>query len=161
MQEAGLYTLLKQLNIGFVKVEHPAFGSVNDYHREGIEFPGQCVKNLFLKNRKGNRFYLLILDETKTADLAALAAQIGEARLSFASEEKLQTLLGLTPGSVTPFGLVNDLGHQVTLLLDNQTKEDELLGFHPMVNNSTLCISYADFLRFLQHTGHTPVSVEV
>lgn len=161
MQEAGLYALLEQLAIGFVKVEHPAFGAVEDYHREGIEFPGQCVKNLFLKNRKGNRFYLLVLDETKTADLAQLAAQIGEARLSFASEEKLQALLGLTAGSVTPFGLANDEAHQVTLLLDSDTKPDELLGFHPMVNDSTLCISYADFLRFLQHTGHTPVAVKV
>lgn len=161
MQEAGLYALLAQLGIGFVKVEHPAFGAVEDYHREGIEFPGQCVKNLFLKNRKGNRFYLLVLDETKTADLARLAEQIGEARLSFASEDKLQELMQLTPGSVTPFGLANDLEHKVTLLLDSDTKPDELLGFHPMVNNSTLCISYDDFLRFLQHTGHTPVTVNV
>jgi len=161
MQEADFYTLLDHLNISFIKVEHPAFGAIEDYYRAGIEFPDQGVKNLFLKNRKGNRFYLAILGETKTADLTRLASQLGEARLSFASEEKLQQLLALTPGSVSPFGLVNDLEHQVTLLLDDEIKQDELLGFHPLVNSATLCISYPDFIKFLQHTGHTPVAVKI
>jgi len=65
------------------------------------------------------------------------------------------------PGSVSPFGLVNDLEHQVTLLLDDEIKQDELLGFHPLVNSATLCISYPDFIKFLQHTGHTPVAVKI
>jgi Ala-tRNA(Pro) deacylase len=161
MQEDGLYALLAEMGIEYVKVEHPAYGSVADYHRDGIEFPGQCVKNLFLKNRKGNRFYLLVLDELKTADLARLAEQIGEARLSFASEDRLQELMQLSPGAVTPFGLANDAEHRVTLLLDNDIDPDELIGFHPMVNDSTLCISVPDFLRFIARTGHEPVSVTV
>ncbi|TDR71429.1 prolyl-tRNA synthetase associated domain-containing protein [Paludibacterium purpuratum] len=161
MQEAGLYTLLAELSITFEKVEHPPFGSVSDYHREGITFPGQNVKNLFLKNRKGNRYYLLVLDELKTADLASVAAQIDEARLSFASEERLQEYLHLSAGSVTPFGLANDAEHRVTVLLDNDIDPERLIGFHPMVNHSTLCISVPDFLRFLRHTGHEPRGVNV
>jgi Ala-tRNA(Pro) deacylase len=151
MQETDLYGLLAELSISYEKVDHPPFGSVIDYHREGIVFPGQCVKNLFLRNRKGSRFYLLVLDELKTVDLAALAAQIEEARLSFASEDRLQELLHLSAGSVTPFGLANDVEHRVTVLI----------GFHPMVNDSTLCISVPDFLRFLAHTGHEPTWVSV
>ena len=161
MQEEGLYALLAELGIDFVKVEHPAYGSVADYHRDGIEFPGQCVKNLFLKNRKGNRYYLLVLDELKTADLAKLAAETGEARLSFASEERLRELMQLEPGAVTPFGLANDSEHRVSVLLDSDIDPAELIGFHPMVNDSTLCISVPDFLRFLGHTGHEPNWVHV
>lgn len=161
MQEAELYPLLERLGIRFVRVEHPAYGTVEDYHRNGIEFPGQCVKNLFLKNRKGNRFYLLVIEENKTADLAALAAQIGEARLSFASADRLQALMQLSAGSVTPFGLANDADHRVTLLVDSRLDPAELIGFHPMVNTSTLCIAYDDFLRFVRHTGHEPTMVEV
>jgi Ala-tRNA(Pro) deacylase len=161
MQESDLYRLLDTLNIEFIKVEHPAFGAIEDYHQAGIEFPGQCVKNLFLKNRKGNRFYLLILDELKTADLTALAGQIGEARLSFASEDKLMELMGLTPGAVTPFGLADDQEHRITVLLDDSMRQDDLLGFHPLVNSSTLCIHYADLLKYLGHTGHEPVMVHI
>lgn len=161
MQAEGLYALLAELGIEYVRVEHPAYGSVVDYHRDGIEFPGQCVKNLFLKNRKGNRFYLLVLDEIKTADLARLAEQIGESRLAFASEARLQELMQLEPGAVTPFGLVNDLEHRITLLLDADIDPAQLIGFHPMRNDSTLCISVPDFLRFIAHTGHEPVTVTV
>ncbi|MBV8646311.1 prolyl-tRNA synthetase associated domain-containing protein [Paludibacterium sp.] len=161
MQEAGLYALLAELGIHYEKVEHPPFGAVSDYHREGITFPGQCVKNLFLKNRKGNRFYLLVLDELKTADLAALASQVDEARLSFASEERLQEFMQLSAGSVTPFGLANDAEGRIQVLLDNDIDPAQLIGFHPMVNDSTLCITVPDFLRFLAHTGHEPAWVAV
>ncbi|BEV71443.1 MULTISPECIES: prolyl-tRNA synthetase associated domain-containing protein [unclassified Paludibacterium] len=161
MQQAELFALLAEMGIQYVKVDHPAYGSVEDYHRDGITFPGQCVKNLFLKNRKGNRFYLLVLDELKTADLAALASQVDEARLSFASEDRLQELMQLTAGSVTPFGLANDVEHRITLLLDSDIDPDQLIGFHPMSNDSTICLSVPDFLRFLRHTGHEPVQVQV
>ena len=156
MNESTLLTLLDELHIPFQRVEHPALGTIEDYYRLGIELPDQGVKNLFLKNRKGNRHYLLILDERKTADLAALAAQIDEARLSFASPEKLRDYLGVEPGAVTPFGLLHDQEKKVEVLLDDALKIDELLGFHPLVNNATVCISYDDFGRFLEYCGHMP-----
>lgn len=161
MQVAELYALLDKLQIGFEKVEHPAFGSIADFHEAGIEFPGQNVKCLFLRNRKGSRYYLLILDELKSADLAALAVQIGESRLSFGSGERLLELMGLTPGSVTPFALADDREQRITVLLDDGIRQDDLVGFHPLINSETLCIQYADLLKFLAHTGHAPLQVTV
>ncbi|PWU28588.1 hypothetical protein DK254_22480 [Pseudomonas sp. RW407] len=159
MREDELYALLDKLEIAFERVEHPAFGTIAEFHAAGIEFPGQNVKCLFLRNRKGSRHYLLILDELKSADLAALASQLGETRLSFASEERLMAMLGLTPGSVTPFALADDREQRITVLLDDGIRQDDLVGFHPLVNSQTLCIRYADLLRYLAHTGHTPVRV--
>ena len=101
MNEQDLLALLDTLHIPFQRIEHPALRSVEDFYRLGIELPDQGVKNLFLKSRKGDRYYLLILDERKTADLSALAGQIGESRLSFASAERLRELLGVEPGAVT------------------------------------------------------------
>ena len=85
--------------------------------------------------------------------------QLGETRLSFASEERLMAMLGLTPGSVTPFALADDREQRITVLLDDGIRQDDLVGFHPLVNSQTLCIRYADLLRYLAHTGHTPVRV--
>jgi len=161
VRQEALYALLDTLDIGFIRVEHPAFSSIEDYHKAGIGFPGQCVKNLLLKNRKGSQYYLLILDELKTADLAALAEQIGEKRLSFASEGKLMELMGVTPGSVTPFALADDRERQITVLLDDTLAQNDRVGFHPLDNRSTLCIHYTDLQKFLAHTGHTPVPVRI
>ncbi|WP_276147509.1 YbaK/EbsC family protein, partial [Pseudomonas aeruginosa] len=84
------------------------------------------------------------------------AEQIGESRLSFASVERLREYLGVELGCVTPFALVNDPHHRVEVLLDDAIRQDQLLGFHPLVNTATECIRYADLLAFLAHTGHEP-----
>lgn len=98
----------------------------------------------------------MLLDERKEADLPGIAEQIGESRLSFASVERLREYLGVELGCVTPFALVNDPQHRVEVLLDDAIRQDQLLGFHPLVNTATECIRYADLLAFLAHTGHEP-----
>ncbi|HGN2787551.1 TPA: prolyl-tRNA synthetase associated domain-containing protein [Pseudomonas aeruginosa] len=154
MDEQALLALLRELAIDSQRVEHPAIASIEEYYAQGI-------KNLFLRNRKGTRHYLVLLDERKEADLPGIAEQIGESRLSFASVERLREYLGVELGCVTPFALVNDPQHRVEVLLDDAIRQDRLLGFHPLVNTATECIRYADLLAFLAHTGHEPRLIRV
>ncbi|ELK4815825.1 prolyl-tRNA synthetase associated domain-containing protein [Pseudomonas aeruginosa] len=154
MDEQALLALLRELAIDSQRVEHPAIASIEEYYAQGI-------KNLFLRNRKGTRHYLVLLDERKEADLPGIAEQIGESRLSFASVERLREYLGVELGCVTPFALVNDPQHRVEVLLDDAIRQDQLLGFHPLVNTATECIRYADLLAFLAHTGHEPRLIRV
>src|SRR5262249_3866034 len=111
-------------------------------------------KNLFLRNQKGDRHYLVILPHSKRADLRAIADQIGDGKLSFASPERLMARLGLTPGSVSPFGLINDPGRTVRVVPARELKSAARLSFHPNVNTRTLVISGSDFQRFLEASGH-------
>lgn len=161
MSESILLALLTTLKIDYVRVEHPALASIDDYHKQNIVLPDQGIKNLFLRNRKGNRWYLVVMDEHQSADLVHIADQLGESRLSFASEEKLRALLNVSAGCVTPFALVSDESHQITVLLDQNIKQTELLGFHPLVNHATVCITYTDFLKFLAYTEHVPKLISV
>ena len=161
MNEQDLLVLLDTLHIPYQRIEHPALLSIDDYYRFGIVLPDQGVKNLFLKNRKGIRYYLLLLNERKTADLNMLAEQIGEVRLSFASAERLQAYLGVAPGAVTPFGLLHDTDQRVEVLLDASVNRDLPLGFHPLVNTATVCISYPDLMRFFDYCGHPPRVVDL
>ncbi|HCT5071119.1 TPA: hypothetical protein OTZ40_002132 [Pseudomonas aeruginosa] len=154
MDEQALLALLRELAIDSQRVEHPAIASIEEYYAQGI-------KNLFLRNRKGTRHYLVLLGERKEADLPGIAEQIGESRLSFASVERLREYLGVELGCVTPFALVNDPQHRVEVLLDDAIRQDQLLGFHPLVNTATECIRYADLLAFLAHTGHEPRLIRV
>ncbi len=161
MTEQSLLSLLTDLDIAYVRVEHPALGAIDDYYKMNIELPDQGIKNLFLKNKKGNRLYLVVMDEHQPADLSHIAEQVGESRLSFASTQTLALTLNVAAGCVTPFALPFDTEHKVTVLLDQNIKQDELLGFHPLVNHATVCIAYSDFLRFLVHSGHEPKSISV
>src|ERR687884_322660 len=113
---------LNALSIGFERFEHPAIATAEEgeIHWAGID--AVHCKNLFLRNQKGTRHYLVILPHTKRADLRAVADQIGDGKLSFASADRLMTHLGLTPGSVSPFGLINDRNRHVRVVLDRDLK---------------------------------------
>jgi Ala-tRNA(Pro) deacylase len=111
-------------------------------------------KNLFLRNKKGDRHYLVVAEHRKPVDLQALVKKLGDDRLSFGSPERLQRHLGLTPGSVSPFGLINDPAHAVRVVIDADLRDASSVAFHPNVNTATLRITSADFLRFLESTGH-------
>jgi Ala-tRNA(Pro) deacylase len=112
------------------------------------------AKNLFLRNKKGDRHYLVVLGHRKQADLRWLAARLGDDRLSFGSPDRLLAHLGLTPGAVSPFGLINDPGHRVRLVIDQDFKSADHVAFHPNVNTATVRLARADFERFLAWTGH-------
>ena len=120
----------------------------------GRGIAGARVKNLFLRNKKGDRHYLVILPIDKQADLRQLVRVIGDDRLSFGSADRLQVRLGLTPGSVSPFGLINDTTHSVRVIVDADLRQAERLIFHPNDNRASLSISLGDFERFLESRGN-------
>ena len=160
-QEVPVAARLAELGIAYARHEHPPVATVDEatQHWSGID--ATHCKNLFLRNQKGNRYYLVILEHAKRADLRAVADQIGDGKLSFASADRLMTHLGLTPGSVSPFGLINDREHVVRVVLDRDLKSADRLSFHPNINTATLTIAAADFARFLAACGNTVQYVSV
>ncbi|MBD5640478.1 prolyl-tRNA synthetase associated domain-containing protein [Clostridium botulinum] len=156
-----IYNILDELNIKYIKHEHEAVYTIEEVNNLQLDIEGQHCKNLFLRNRKGNIHYLLILCDEKMADLKALAKEIGSTPLSMASEERLYKHLELTPGSVTPFGLINNSDKKVKVLLDKDLKHDGKINFHPNTNTATLTINYEDFHKFLQWTGNEVIEVHV
>jgi len=152
--ESGVANRLAELGIGFERYEHPPVATVDEAEQHWTGIDATHCKNLFLRNQKGNRHYLVVLLHSKRADLRAVADQIGDGKLSFGSPERLMTHLGLTPGSVSPFGLINDAGHSVYVVLDRDLESSARVSFHPNINTRTYVISTADFLRFLDAMGN-------
>jgi len=152
--EARVAGCLDALGIAFSRYGHPPVFTVEEAERYWADIPATHCKNLFLRNAKGSRHYLVVLEHSKKADLKDLAARIGDDRLSFGSPDRLIRFLGLTPGSVSPFGLIHDGARDVIVVLDAALAAAERLGFHPNVNTATITLSAADFLRFLESRGN-------
>lgn len=151
--EQKLLDTLNQLAIAYTRHEHPPVYTVDEAKKYWQDIEGAHAKNLFLRNNKGNRHYLVVLEESKTADLKGLSDKLGSGKLSFASERRLSDHLGLETGAVSPFGLINDSSNAVTAVIDRDLSKKELVNFHPNVNTATITISYRDFEKFLRHCG--------
>ena len=149
-----LYTILNDLNISFEYYEHPPVFSVKEAIPFWEKIKGTRCKNIFFRNHKGNRHYLVILEHKQDLVIKDLEQKLKQGKLTFASEKRLDKYLGLKPGSVTPFGLINDHENHVYLFIDKRLEEAEKVGFHPNVNTATLVISLKDFVRFLDWTGN-------
>ncbi len=156
-----LYELLNQLDIRYDYYEHPAVPTVEEAARYWKDLDATHCKNLFFRNHKGNRHYLVILDHRRVLNIRDLEQRLKQGKLTFASPKRLMKYLGLTPGSVTPFGLINDTDRHVHLFLDEQLQHAERISFHPCINTASLVIAYSDFLRFLEHQGNTWEYVEM
>jgi Ala-tRNA(Pro) deacylase len=155
MYEQKVYDALERLNISFVRHEHPPVFTVEEAEQHWEDIPGAHCKNIFLRNKKGNRHYLVILECSKKADLKVLENQLGESRLSFASPERLMRYLGLEAGAVSPFGLINDSNKEVRIVIDLDLKEEGRINFHPNVNTVTVGIEFKDFEKFLSWCGNS------
>jgi Ala-tRNA(Pro) deacylase len=153
--ERKVLETLDKLGIAYGRHEHPPVATVEEAEKYWGSIKGTHCKNLFLRNNRGNRHYLVIAAVDKSVDLKRLNAMLGEDRLSFASPERLMRWLGLEPGSVSPFGLVNDATRQVDVICDEALRSSAGLGFHPNVNTATLEIALADFDKFLASCGNT------
>jgi Ala-tRNA(Pro) deacylase len=160
-EEQPVLARLEQLGIPFDRYEHPpiATGDEGLVHWEGID--AVHCKNLFLRNQKGTRHYLVILSVAKRADLRAVADQIGDGKLSFASADRLMTYLGVTPGSVSPFGLIHDTNHHVRVYLDRELKLADKISFHPNINTRTVVLGLADFQRYLASTWNVVQYIDI
>ncbi|WP_186005602.1 prolyl-tRNA synthetase associated domain-containing protein [Clostridium sp. DL-VIII] len=148
--EQKLYGILDSLEIKYTRYEHEAIYTVQEANRLEISIPGAHCKNLFIRNRKGDIHYLVLLDDSKRADLKLLEKQIESTKLSFASEERLFKYLGLKPGAVTPFGLINDINSEVIVLVDRDLIDASIVNFHPNVNTATIGVSYNDLEKFIK-----------
>ena len=154
-KENKVYEVLKSLDIQFEVHQHPPVYTVEEAEEHWGDVKGTHCKNLFVRNKKGNRHYLVILESSKRADLKELNRQLGEDRLSFASPERMIRFLGLEPGAVSPFGLINDSGKEVQVVVDKDLRTANWVSFHPNVNTATLTLSFEDFERYLEWCGNS------
>ena len=151
-----LIAYLATLGVETTTVDHPPLFTVEDSQARG-DTPGGHTKNLFVKDKKG-RLFLLVLGEETTVDLKRVHEKIGaQGRVSFGSAELLEEVWGVKPGAVTPFGAINDQAGKVHVVLDEAMMRHERLNFHPLVNTRTTGLASADLVKFLRATGHEPL----
>lgn len=157
-----LFRRLDALGIRHATRHHPPVHTVAEAGAAALRasLPGGHCKSLFLKDRKGG-LWLVVALEHRRLDLKALAERLGAPRFSFASPALLQQVLGVSPGSVTPFALMNDTGGQVGVVLDADMLREEPLNYHPLVNTATTSISPGDLRRFIADCGHKPVVLDM
>ena len=150
-----LFAKLEALGIAQRTVEHPPVFTVEEAKALRGSLPGHHIKNLFLRNKK-EEMWLVVALEDRAIDLKRLGEALGAGRLSFGSPERLRRVLGVEPGSVTPFALVNDETQVVRLALDRGLAEGGPVNAHPLVNTMTTAIEFSDLLRLFEATGHAP-----
>jgi len=152
-----LIAFLDNLGIATHTVDHPALHTVEDSQALRGDIPGGHTKNLFVKDKK-SRLFLLVLGEEASIDLKRVHEKIGaQGRVTFGGPDLLEEVWGVKPGSVTPFGAINDAAGRVTVVLDADMMRHERLNFHPLVNTSTTGLASADLIKFLRATGHEPL----
>ncbi|MFK0573351.1 prolyl-tRNA synthetase associated domain-containing protein [Endozoicomonas sp.] len=151
---------LVRKNINFTRVSHPAVATCDDANRLLPGLSGARTKNLFIVDKKQQRYFLLVIADYKTIDWSALG-KLMESRLQLASAEQLKTHLKLEPGAVSLLGLRNDKENRVTLVMDEDVWSQTAIQCHPLVNTATLVISKAGIKKFLSLTGHKPMVISV
>lgn len=152
--EREVLEALDKLGISYARHEHPPVFTVGEAEKYWGGLHGAHCKNLFLRNNRGTCHYLVIVEASRRVDLKALTSRLNEDRLSFASPGRLMKYLGLEPGSVSPFGLIHDKGHEVRVVVDAELRSAAGVNFHPNVNTSTLGLSFSDFEGFLAWCGN-------
>ncbi|GBE43416.1 prolyl-tRNA editing protein ProX [bacterium BMS3Bbin10] len=157
---AQLLSRLRALGIDAATVEHPPLFTVEESRALRGEIPGAHTKNLFLKCKKGT-LWLVVALENAVIDLKRLHVKLGSGRLSFGRAELLREVLGVPPGSVTPFSLINDTRQRVSVVLDAEMMNSGVLNFHPLVNTATTTIARDDLLAFIRDCGHDPAILAV
>ncbi|MBM4186008.1 MAG: prolyl-tRNA synthetase associated domain-containing protein [Gemmatimonadetes bacterium] len=160
--ESALLGELDRLGVSYRRFEHPAVFTCDEADRAVPDTVGGAhTKNLFLRDAKGRRHWLLVTSCAKAVDLSALSGMLDSGKLGFASPDRLARYLGVTPGAVTVLGLVNDAERAVELLVDREVWDAPAWRCHPLVNTATLVIDRAAVERFLEATGHRPRVVDV
>lgn len=149
-----VYDYLEQQGIGFDYYEHPEAPTIEIasqfYRGEGTVL----CKNLFFRNHKGNKHYLVIMDARHNMDIHEIEHQLHQGKLSFASPERMMRYLGVKPGSVSLFTLVNDVNHEVILFVDRKLLDAPKVSFHPNDNTASLVISNSNMLKFIESIGN-------
>lgn len=152
--------VLRRLGIPFTLHHHQAVFTVAESEAVDAQIPGTHCRNLFLRDKKKNNF-LLVLQNATDVDTKKLPEVIGSDRLSFGSAERLWEYLGVRPGSVCPYAIINDKGQNVKILLDKSMMETETVNYHPLLNTMTIGVKPADLIKFIESTGHIPHIVDL
>ena len=150
-----LYDILEKLSISFEYHEHPPIPTIEAARVYWQEYNSGRCKNIFFRNHKGDRHYLVILEHLRQLDIHDLEKKLKQGKLSFASDKRLRKYLGVDPGSVSPFGLINDFERNIHVFIDAKLNDSQRLAFHPNINTATLVVSKKDFLRFLDNVGNS------
>ena len=159
-REVRVYDFLDKLGIAYQRIDHVAADNMEACQAIDKALNATICKNLFLCNRQQTRFYLLMMPDTKNFKTKELSSQIGSARLSFGSAEKMEEYLDILPGSLSVMGLMNDHEGNVTLLVDEDVLQGEFVGCHPCVNTASLKLRTKDvFTTFLEAVGHNYTTV--
>lgn len=159
--ENKVYNILNELDIVYEVFEHEPIYTAEQLKIIKDVAKGNHCKNLFLRNAKGNNYYLVVVKDDKAVDLKDLRDQIGSSRLSFASPERLYNTLGLTPGSVNPFSIINDKNKEVQLYIDKDVLDGQNLNFHPNINTKMVNIELEGFEKFLDHMNYKLIPVQI
>ncbi len=150
--------ILDTLMIKYERFDHPAVYTVAEA-KAVCDFKEHGCKNLFLKDRKTKKYFLVILPDDKKANIKSIETFLGQKNMTFANESEMLEYLNLTPGAVSPFGLINDKNKIVTAVIDEDISNSGSVSFHPNVNTCSVLLSYEDFMKFIDSTGNTVVKV--
>ncbi|WP_317853980.1 prolyl-tRNA synthetase associated domain-containing protein [Chakrabartyella piscis] len=153
--------LLQEEGVSYRWVDHEAAYTIEDMERMGIDADAAVAKNLFLRDQKGKKHYLVVLCADKQVNLRSFGETFDLGKLSFASEERLMKYLGLTKGSVTPFGILNDINCEVRVFIDKDLEFVDELGVHPNDNCASVFLSMKDLISILSKFGNDISFVEI
>ncbi|MBF7097422.1 prolyl-tRNA synthetase associated domain-containing protein [Alkalibacter mobilis] len=152
---------LESLNIKYKIVEHPPVYTIDEMDELDIGRDGDIVKNLFLRDAKGKRHFLVLLHKDKKVDLKVFQEKLESTKLSFASEERLDKYLNLTKGSVTPMGIINDESKSVEVAIDKDLVGNKSLGVHPNDNTATIWLAFEDIVKVIESNGNKYTLMEM
>lgn len=154
MSKEEVYLKLKELNIEYLKIDHIPIYTIDEANNLDIENKEYIAKNLFLRDDKKRKYYLLVVKSNKKIDLNDLKNKINSRRLSFASEIDLEKYLKLKKGSVTPLGVLNDVERKVKIIIDEDILKEEIVGVHPNDNDATVFMKTKDLIRIIELNGN-------
>lgn len=153
--EEKVLGVLKALDIPYRLFHHPPIPTISEGLKYWKNIDATHCKNLFFRNHKGNKHYLVIIHYQRNMAIHDIEKMLKQGKLTFASEKRLKKHLGLTPGSVTPFGLINDKENHVHVFLDKNLQQSNRISFHPNTNTATVDMLFSDFKKYLDWTGNT------
>lgn len=150
-----VFETLNDLHISYDVYEHPPLDTIDIALEYWKDIDATHCKNLFFRNHKGNKHFLVIIKDTTPFDIHSLEKRLRQGKLSFASEKRLMKYLGVKPGSVSAFGLINDVEHHVHVFMDQQLQQADKISFHPNDNTASVVIDFQDLIRLFQHLGNS------
>ena len=160
-KEKPVLAFLDELGIEYTRLEHPAAATMDDCRFIGVETGAKHCKNLFLTNRQGTEFFLIMIGIDKRFRTASVSKQLGVARLSFTTPEQLETILGLTQGSVSVTGLISDTERKVHVAIDGDVLNEEKILIHPNINTASLVVRTVDVVKLLNTLGYDYRTIDV